>query len=579
MALAACAAVAAAAQAKVTPSRNQPGLEILSGPSNAPVSIVVFSDYACPYSSQFYFQLEDLEKKYPQRLRVMLRQLPLPIHEQSPLAHEAALAAGAQGKLAEMSRLLFGNQNLLDRASLIGYASQLRLDTAAFRKAIDSHAYRPIVEEDLLEARALGITRTPTIFLNGHRIEGVQDPENLEKSISDELAKAGLSQAGAVRTVSIRDEGSLSPQSFRELTRSAAAVRGAASAPVTIVEFSDFQCPFCRRTVQPLEQLLAERPKDVRLVFRAFPLDFHQYSRLAHEAALAAGVQGKFWQMHDLLFANQDRLDRADLLRYAAELKLDLPAFESALDSHTFAGAVAADRALGAEYGVDGTPTLFINGKRLGGARSLVELEQVVDEQARVARGSAAEEAVVTQPPAPQDTDFLVSGPESAPVRVAWYTDVRSPLAQRTAALVRAMVQAYPGQLRVEYKTMQLANHPDAELANRALLAAGAQQKFWLIFDAIASTESPLDRDALVAKATALGLDSAAFQAALDAAPVSESIERDQAEEARRAILGSPAIFIGAVRIDGLQPERTYRAAIDAAIAAKQKPQTASSGH
>ena len=557
--------------AHARPASAQPaGLEVLYAGSDAPISIVVFSDYACPYSSQLYFQLEKLEKEYPSRLRVMMKQMPLQIHPQSPLAHEAALAAAAQGKLSAMSELLFANQGRLDRDSLLTYAREIHLDSEAFRTALDTHQYRPMVEEDLLEASALGIDATPTLFLNGHRLDGFQDLKNLEEITGKELAKndaAGQTAPQQAESSAAAGADSIAPDLFSRLTQSAAEARGPATAPVTIVEFSDFQCPFCRQTVQPLEDLLAQRPGEVRLIFRSFPLDFHQYSELAHEAALAAGAQGKFWPMHDLIFAHQSRLERADLVRYAAQLGLDMAAFEHALDAHVYAGQIAADRALGAQFDVTGTPTLFINGKRLTGARSLVELESLADEQARIAQGSAAQEAVVAPKPE-QDTDFVVLGADSAPIRVLWFTDVRSPLALRAAALLREIDQAYPGQLRIEYKTMELASHADAELAGRALLAAGSRQRFWPMFEALAQSHATLDRDAVARHASALGLDAAGFPASLDGAAVTEAIERDQAEATRRAVTGSPAIFIGAVRIDGLQPLHVYKEAIEAALAA-----------
>lgn len=548
-------------------------LEVLANPKDAPVSIVVYSDYACPYSSQFYFQLEALEKKYPNRLRVMMRQLPLSIHEQSPLAHEAALAAAAQGKLSEMSELLFANQSRLDRTSLISYAGQLHLDVAAFQRDLDTHAYQSIIDEDKLEADALGIHSTPTIFLNGRRLDGYQDLDVLDKGVAQVLANASAAQRAAVT-----DEGPVDAETFQKLTKSAAEMRGPANAPVTIVEFSDFQCPFCRQAVKPLEDLLEARPGQVRLIFRSYPLDFHQYSEQAHEAALAAGAQGKFWQMHDLIFSNQGQLERADLLRYAEQLHLDVPVFQQALDTHAYAGAIAADRALGTQLDVNGTPTMFVNGERITGAHSLVELEELVDRQASSVRAGTANQAGVVSTAPEQETHTLVGGETAAPVRVVWFSDVRSPLAKRSAELVRSVMEQFPDKVRVDFKTMELANHADAELASRALLAAAAQQKFWPMFDALAAKEGTLDVDAAVQLTVSLGLDGAQFKAALESAETTEAIERDQAEEVRRAITGSPAMFVEGQRIDGLQPERVYKAAIDAAIARSGKTQTASAG-
>jgi protein-disulfide isomerase len=574
-----------------SPSASSRALEIVTGAAGAPVSIVVFSDYECPYSAQLYFQLKALEQSYPGRLRLMMRQVPLTIHPESPLAHEAALAAAAQGKLGEMSDLLFANQNRLDRDSLLADARQLGLNMAEFEQALDKHLFRPVVEEDLLEAEAMGIQSTPTLFLNGQRLNGVQSEDVLAKSVAQEIARADALKPDALKSApqaeaqttaaTLRDEGAISAEFFSQISRSATHVRGSAKAPVTIVEFSDFQCPFCRRAVKPIEDLLAARPSEVRLVYRNFPLDFHQFSEQAHEAALAAGAQGKFWPMHDLIFANQSQLQRADLLRYAAQLKLDVSAFERALDSHQYAGEIAADRALGVEAGVDGTPTLFVNGKRISGARSLVELEQLADQQAALVTPNGSKSAaadsqtagVVVPTEEGKDTELVVLGPQSAPVHVTWFTDVRSPLAQRTAALLHAIDQANPGQIRIEFKTLQLANHPDAELASRALLAAAAQHRFWPMYEALAaaSAEPGLDRAATLAKASAAGLDAQAFEAALDDASITDSLERDRAEEYRRSVFGSPSIFIADQRIDGLQPERVYQLAISAALAAHDK--------
>src|SRR6185312_10750016 len=119
-----------------------------------------------------------------------------------------------------------------------------------------------------------------------------------------------------------------------------APVKGPASAPVTVVAFSDFQCPFCSRAVPTIHQLETEYGGKVKIVFKQFPLPFHDKAHLAAEAALAAHEQGKFWQMHDKLFANQQALDRPSLEKYAQELGLDMAKFRAALDSGKFKNKV-----------------------------------------------------------------------------------------------------------------------------------------------------------------------------------------------------------------------------------------------
>src|SRR5262249_39714286 len=140
--------------------------------------------------------------------------------------------------------------------------------------------------------------------------------------------------------------------------------RGRKQAPVTVVEFSDFQCPFCRRAADLIAEVRARYGAEVRVVFRNFPLPYHNSAHLAAEASLAAHEQGKFWEMHDQLFAHQTTLDRAAIDGFARELGLDLARFDAALDHGKFAAAVNADLLAGGPF-VEGTPTLFVNGRKL----------------------------------------------------------------------------------------------------------------------------------------------------------------------------------------------------------------------
>lgn len=140
---------------------------------------------------------------------------------------------------------------------------------------------------------------------------------------------------------------------------------GPADAKVTLVEFSDFQCPYCSRAAEVVHKVRERFGDRVRFVFRQFPLDFHREAHLAAQAALAAHQQGKFWEYHDLLFKNQNALTRDALEKYGQDLKLDLASLKQALDASTYKAAVDADLKLGQEVSVNGTPTLFINGKRV----------------------------------------------------------------------------------------------------------------------------------------------------------------------------------------------------------------------
>ena len=164
--------------------------------------------------------------------------------------------------------------------------------------------------------------------------------------------------------------------------------KGPESAPVTIVEFSDFDCPFCKRIYPTLNQIMDDYDGRVRLVFRQFPLHaLHPNAQKAAEASLCADEQGKFWELHDAIFEGSGGLDVASLKTRAAELGLDEDAFDSCLDSGEFADQVAADVAAGRALGVSGTPALFINGRYLSGAQPYEVIARVIDDE--LERGGA----------------------------------------------------------------------------------------------------------------------------------------------------------------------------------------------
>lgn len=158
-----------------------------------------------------------------------------------------------------------------------------------------------------------------------------------------------------------------------------ASFKGKKDAKITIVEFSDFQCPYCQRGAKVVEEVLKAYPNDVRVAFKHYPLPFHGDAKPAAIASLAAGKQGKFWEMHDKLFAKQDQLKKEKFVEYAKELGLDVGKFTADLESTDLAKEVDADMQLGMKNGVQGTPAFFINGVMLSGAQPLDRFKAVID--------------------------------------------------------------------------------------------------------------------------------------------------------------------------------------------------------
>jgi protein-disulfide isomerase len=157
--------------------------------------------------------------------------------------------------------------------------------------------------------------------------------------------------------------------------------RGAESAKLTIYEYSDFQCPFCDRARQNVDEVLRVYPDSVRLEYRYFPLSSHPRGYASALAGACAEEQGKFWKMHDLMFDNQEALEDADLEKYALQSGMDLAAFRQCLSSAAAAGKVNSDKAQGEQLGVQGTPTFFIGQSAVVGAQPVSKFRSAIDSE------------------------------------------------------------------------------------------------------------------------------------------------------------------------------------------------------
>ena len=157
---------------------------------------------------------------------------------------------------------------------------------------------------------------------------------------------------------------------------------GPATAAVTIVEFSDFECPFCGGLYPTLKQIEKNYAEKIRIVFRQFPLtNIHPHAEKAAEASLCANEQQHFWEFHDSMFGNQRELSVADLKQRAVDLKLDMAKFNECLDSGRQVAAIQSDLQEGARSGVSGTPALFINGRMLSGNQPYSEIKEIIDDE------------------------------------------------------------------------------------------------------------------------------------------------------------------------------------------------------
>jgi len=180
-------------------------------------------------------------------------------------------------------------------------------------------------------------------------------------------------------------------------------VRGPKTAPVRIVEFSDFQCPYCAELQKTLDQVLKAFPKDVQVVYKQYPLNIHQFARQAAAASLFAQGQGKFWELHDKMFQGFTQISDENLRKWVGEVGLNLAEYDKAIQSGRFEPVIQKDMADGAAAKVLGTPTLFVNGKRIHD-RSFEGFKKTIQEELASQRtGSTAAPAAAAKAPAKTD--------------------------------------------------------------------------------------------------------------------------------------------------------------------------------
>jgi protein-disulfide isomerase len=376
------------------------------GPKNAKVTVVLWSDFQCPFCSRVVPTMKQIEETYGKDVKMVFRHQPLPFHDKAKVAAEASMAAHEQGKFWQMHDKMFANQQALDRPALEKYASEIGLDMGKFKGALDSGKFRAKVEADSAEGSQVGANGTPTFFINGREFVGAQPFDAFKPMIESELKRANDLLAKGVKpdqlyTKLIEDAIANAPAAppaaapgappeakvVDKINLNGAPIKGPKNAPVTIVAFSDFQCPFCSRVVQTLKDVEKQYDGKVRVAFKHQPLPFHDKAKGAAMASMAAHEQGKFWEMHDKLFANQQALDRPALDKYASELGLDMGKFRSAMDSNKFDAQITKDSNEGTQIGASGTPTFFINGRQLVGAQPIDAFKTIIDDELKKKKG------------------------------------------------------------------------------------------------------------------------------------------------------------------------------------------------
>lgn len=362
------------------------------GPANAKVTLVLFSDFQCPFCSKVEPTLAQLEQESKGALRIVWKHRPLPMHPNARGASAASEAARLQGQFWQMHAKLFENQQQLGPELYERLARELGLNASRFNAALADPKIAARIDADDRQAQSVGAGGTPTMFLNCRKVVGALPPDRLRPILQEELAKADKLLASGVKpgpgfydracaeNLKLQGAKPPPPAAAQQVdVRPDDPIRGNKAAPVTVVLFSDFQCPYCSRVEPTLKQALDTYGSKVRIAWKHQPLGFHANALPAAEAAEAAREQGKFWEMHDALFQNQGSLSAETYERLARQIGLNVSTFKASIASGRNKGRIAADQQQAARVGASGTPTMFVNGEKVEGAVPFDTLKAAID--------------------------------------------------------------------------------------------------------------------------------------------------------------------------------------------------------
>ncbi len=463
-------------------------------------------------------------------------------------------------------------------------------------------------------SRGSAIIAIMIAFVGGFAIgqaTGGGDEESSAVAAVDLAGDAPAEGAGAAA----RGAGEAAPEGdgpvrFRVPVTDSQPSKGPADALVTIVEYSEFQCPFCKRVLPTTSRILNEYRGRVRVVWRNNPLPFHQNALPASILAMEAFEQGgseKFWEMHDLLFENQQALARADLERYAQQAGLNMAQVRAALDNEEHKDEIEADQRLATQIGARGTPNFFINGIQLTGAQPFERFKEVIDRELAhaqgIVRGGTPAARVYAEiirngrttaaPPAARNKqagqqqrrqpdpnavykvelngDLLPQrGPDDALVTIVEVSDFECPFCGRVEPTVNQILEEYGRDVRVVWMNNPLPFHQNAKPAAIAALEAYQQRgnsAFWQMHAKMFENQRGLTRENLERWAQEIGLNMAQFRAALDNEEHGDVVTAQQRLAQSLGATGTPSFFINGRNLRGAQPFERFKAVIDEELA------------
>ncbi|HAN31264.1 MAG TPA: hypothetical protein DCQ06_06660 [Myxococcales bacterium] len=598
------------------------------GVDNPAVDIIAFVGFECPHSRGAAQILMGLPKAHPKNVRIRIINLPLDTHPQSVELARGFVAARQIGQWKSYWNHIFA-QSDVDTAQIDAWAKSVGVNQADFRKRMKSDEVSDEIAADAGLADVLGVAGTPSYLINGALLQGARPAAEWDKIIANQnaLIKAkfatlkgtALAEAlvknnspkraplyishvlqgvvpkpatvpvkvrrasgvvaaklmpaggGGKGTIKLGAKPGARPEApdtvWRVSVRSDDPARGPADAPVTLVAFSDYECKHSKALSSTLKMLSASYGASLRVIHKHNPLPFHKNAMMAAEASEAARTQGKFWQMHEALYASAEPLSRTTINKIAKIIGLDMTTYDNAMTAGGARQRIQRDIEQVASTGARGTPNLFINGKKVIGAKQAGQLKTFIDAalvkaKAKIASGQQAGtlyESLIAEgklldslSPAKQKITTRPNqsrGPSGAVIHIVVFEDFQCPFCARLDPHIVAMEREFPNRVKVSWVDFPLTKiHPQANIAAQAGKEAAAQGKFWAFHDLLMKAQrqgqQQLDSAGLTELGKRAGLNTTKLSKALKSNAWGKAVTEDAAQAQRLGLKGTPSVFI-----------------------------------
>ena len=581
------------------------------GSATAPVTIVEISDFECPFCGRVNPTLKQIKAKYgPEKVRIVWKHNPLPFHKNAGPAHEAAAAVmdlGGSEAFWKFHDSAFANRKDLTPDSFKKWAKEAGVDEAKFAAALKDKKYAKKVADDQAVARKIGASGTPAFRINGVELSGAQPLEKFTEVIDAQLKEAAALVASGTKPEEVyptlvaknaKTQPDKGPAEEREAPPPDTTVwavpvyeddpkKGGKEPLVTIVEFSEFQCPFCKRVLETTKQITDTYGDDVQIVWKDNPLGFHPRANPASNVARAIykakGDKG-FWDAHDKIFESQPKLSDEELLAAVKDLGVPEAVLKEAITSNKYGEKFDQSSDIAQDFEARGTPHFFVNGLRVKGAQPFEEFKKIIDEQITKAKAMVAKGVPRAKiyaeimkeaktPPAPPKkeigpppADAPFKGNKNAKIVIQEFSDFQCPFCGRVNPTIAEVLQKNGNDVKIVWRNMPLPFHEDAPLAAEASLEIKAQKgdkAFWEYHDKLFENQKALKREDLEKYAGEMaGIDMAKFKKALDDRTHKAKVDKDMEDGKNAGISGTPAFTVNGYFISGAQPYGAFNKAI-----------------